>query len=221
MTTRLPILVGLLVLGLAFPGPSAEAADPSDPDWPCIQRKIPEVSAGMMWAGPALPEDEKAWQADQDLSAEVALLALRRLSIEEAQARIDAWSTALAADKNRKLTLLFAGLLQTINAERSEIIDGIERYTRRQRALADKVRAMRATIAERQTAEHQAAKQQAGEAQSSAEIAETQSLEEALAWEVRIFQEREESLSYVCESPVILEQRLFALARHIMTHLED
>lgn len=211
MTTPLPFLVGLLVLGLAFPGPSAEAADPAEPDWPCIQRKIPEISAGMMWAGPALPNDGKAWQADQDLAAEVAVLALRRLPIEAAQSRIDAWSAGLTSDKNRELTLLFAGLLQTINAERSEIIDGIERYTRRQRALADKVRAMRATIGERQT----------GEAQSNAQIAETQSLEEAVAWEVRIFQEREESLSFVCESPVILEQRLFALARRIMTHLED
>ncbi len=50
-----------------------------------------------------------------------------------------------------------------------------------------------------------------------AEIDET---EQQLLWDTRVFDEREQSLSYVCESPVLLEQHLFALARQIMTHLE-
>ena len=35
-----------------------------------------------------------------------------------------------------------------------------------------------------------------------------------------IFEDRERSLAAVCEQPVLLEQRLFALAREIMTHLD-
>ncbi len=45
-------------------------------------------------------------------------------------------------------------------------------------------------------------------------------LEKQLLWDTRIFDEREQSLRYVCEAPVLLEQRLFALARAIMAHLE-
>jgi hypothetical protein len=38
-------------------------------------------------------------------------------------------------------------------------------------------------------------------------------LEDRLAWEARIFKERAQSLTYVCETPVLLEQRAFAIAR--------
>ena len=38
---------------------------------------------------------------------------------------------------------------------------------------------------------------------------------QALDWDQRIFTERQQSLTYVCETPVILEQRAFALGRII------
>ena len=194
-----------------MPVRAARPPTPATPDWPCIQRKVPEISAGMMWAGPALEADDRAWREDEEVAALVAALSLRRLPLEEAQAMIDGWAAEIAGDRNRELTRLFTGLLRTINAERSEIMAGIERFARHQRALAEKVRALSAALDERRSRE----------ASSAAETAETQHLEEEFAWEVRIFEEREQSLTYVCESPVILEQRLFALARQIMTHLED
>jgi len=44
-------------------------------------------------------------------------------------------------------------------------------------------------------------------------------LSEQLNWDTRVYDEREQSLRYVCETPVLLEQRLFALGRHIAEHL--
>jgi hypothetical protein len=44
--------------------------------------------------------------------------------------------------------------------------------------------------------------------------------EEQLDWDTRIFQDRQQALSYVCETPVILEQRVFALARAIAAGLK-
>ena len=38
-------------------------------------------------------------------------------------------------------------------------------------------------------------------------------LEKQLDWATRVFQDRQQSLTYVCETPVILEQRAFALGR--------
>ncbi|MEX1205408.1 MAG: hypothetical protein WEB85_09180, partial [Dongiaceae bacterium] len=127
---------------------------------------------------------------------------------EAAEAAIAEFAAAAGADKDRKLTLLFAGILDTINGERAEILAGIGRYAKRQRALAEKL--------ELQAAELDALPADATAAQQArrAELAEMQ------AWDTRIFEDRERSLSYVCEQPVLLEQRVFALARAILAHLD-
>ena len=44
--------------------------------------------------------------------------------------------------------------------------------------------------------------------------------EKQLDWDMRIFQDRQQALTYVCETPVILEQRVFALARAIAAGLK-
>ena len=44
-------------------------------------------------------------------------------------------------------------------------------------------------------------------------------VEKQLDWSTRIFQDRQQSLTYVCETPVVLEQRAFALGRAVESHL--
>jgi hypothetical protein len=46
-------------------------------------------------------------------------------------------------------------------------------------------------------------------------------LEEELDWSTRIFKDRQQSLTYVCETPVILEQRAFSLGRSIAALLPE
>jgi|GEM_PF-6456573 len=41
-----------------------------------------------------------------------------------------------------------------------------------------------------------------------------------IEWDTRIFEERQQSLTYVCETPVLLEKRAFALARMMMERME-
>jgi hypothetical protein len=188
----------------------APAADPRDPDWPCIQRKIPVVSAGMMWAGPEVDEKDRSWRNAPPVADLVHRLAQRRLSIERAREEIDSFAGGLQGDRDPRLTMLFTGLLQVINAERSDIIAGIERYARRQTALADNIKVKIQSLNGLR----------AKSPSSEADRAEAETLEQQLLWDTRVFDERERSLSYVCELPVLMEQRLFALARQIMTHLE-
>ena len=38
-------------------------------------------------------------------------------------------------------------------------------------------------------------------------------LQDALAWDIRVYKERAQALTFVCETPVLLEQRAFAIAR--------
>ena len=132
------------------------------------------------------------------------------MPLEQAYAAIDSFAATLGTDRNEKLTLLFSGILQTIDAERSALIQGIERYTRRQKQLADKVKSERGEL--------QALR--AEQPLDEAEVARMKELEKAVLWDTRVFEERRELLSYVCKSPVLLEQRLFALARHVASLLE-
>ena len=187
---------------------SARAASGEDPDWPCIQRKVPEVSAGMVWAGPPVDELGAGWRDDVEVSQLAGTLARRAVSLEDARKTIADFAAGLAADRNAKLTMLFAGTLTVINKERSQIIDGIRRYARRQAALAKRIEDQTAAF-NRLTA-----------AEDAAQKAERAELQEQILWDSRIYDERERSLTYVCEQPVLLEQRIFALSREIMNHLE-
>ena len=41
-----------------------------------------------------------------------------------------------------------------------------------------------------------------------------------MTWDTRIFEERRKTIGYACEVPVLIEQRLFALARMIEQSIE-
>ncbi|MGF1610572.1 MAG: hypothetical protein ACFCUQ_14315 [Kiloniellales bacterium] len=202
---------GLLLCAAALSGPApmATAADPADPDWPCIQRKVPQVSPGMVWAGPPVEELEADWRQDVEVSQLAGTIARRAVPPGEAERLIADFAAGLDEERNEKLTLLFDATLSIINSERGSLIAGISRYARRQAALAERIHDMTATLNELP-------------ADGSNEIqAKREELQEALVWDTRIFEEREQSLQYVCEQPVMLEQRIFRLARAIMAQLEE
>jgi hypothetical protein len=194
---------------LAAPAHDARAAS-KDPDWPCIQPKVQHLSAGMMWAGPEVKEGDDEWRQSAELTGLVQKLAARRLPVEEAAPIIADFAKAKGDDRKRQLTLLFTGLLQTINREREAIIGGIARYARQQTVRADGIRAARDELIALS----------AKASPTEAETARQAALEDKLNWETRIYDERAQSLTYVCESPRILEQRLFGLSRAIQQHLD-
>ena len=192
-------LMGFLVLSSA-----AQAA--AEGDWPCIQRKVGELTAAQMWDGPAL-DTATGGRDDPALAALAAELAQRRIPIEEAATRIERFAAEAGRDRDPKLTALFARILDRINAERGRLIAGIERYARKQRELAERVKATGLAISAWRTKP----------SESGPTLSE---LEERLHWDTRIYDERQAALAYLCESPVLLEQRAFALAREIRNHLE-
>ncbi len=105
------------------------------------------------------------------------------------------------------LLALLAGLVETINAERADVIAGIERYGRGQKQLAAALRDENARL-------------DAMRADSKVDPAKFTELSERLVWDLRIFDERQKSLRFVCEVPVLIEQRLFMLARAIQNALQ-
>jgi hypothetical protein len=182
------------------------AADPRYPDWPCIQAKVPEISLAAVWAGPPLDDIKGKWKDDPKVSALVPRLAARRTSLDDAQKAITEFLGS-SADKATAGKLLFTGLFDTLNAQRSSVLNGLERITRKQRTAAEKIQA-------------DAVAMQALQGSSSPDQSKIEELGNQLVWQTRIFEERQRVVKFVCEVPTAIDQRLFALGRVIQQEME-
>lgn len=185
----------------------ALAAAPTGGLWPCIQRKVPELAAGQMWSGPSI--DGLNWQGDREVAELVPVLVAQRTPVEDATSRVEVFAGKLGGDKKERLTLLFAGVFDQINARRSRIINGIERYAQHQIELSKRIKEESLALAK--------AKKAATTDEAKAKAAE---MERQLLWDTRIYDSRHQSMTAVCESPVLLEQRAFSLARSIQGAME-
>jgi hypothetical protein len=202
---RWRIVFGALAL-LAASGKGALAADPRYPDWPCAQAKVPEISLPAVWAGPPLDDIKDKWKDDSKIAALVTKTAARRLPLDDAEKEIKTF-LAGSNDKTTAGKLLFAGLFDTLNAERSTVMNGLERVMRKQREAADKIRADTVAL-------------QALQSEASPEPQKVDELSNQLLWETRIFEDRRKVVKYVCEVPTSIDQRLFALGRVIQQEIE-
>jgi hypothetical protein len=183
------------------------AADPRYPDWPCAQAKVPEISLAAVWAGPPLDDVADKWKDDDKVSALVSRLAARRTPLDEAQKAITEFLAGSSAEKTEIGKLLFAGLFVTLNAQRSSVMSGLERVTRKQREAADKIRSDTLALQALQDA-------------SPPDQARIDELRNQLTWETRIFEDRRRVIKFVCEVPTAIDQRLFALGRMIQQEME-
>jgi hypothetical protein len=183
------------------------AADPRYPDWPCVQAKVPEISLAAVWAGPPLDDATGKWKNDAKVSVLVPKLAARRTPLEEAKKAITEFLTGSTAEKTETGKLLFAGLFETLNAQRDSVLNGLERVTRKQREAADKIRSDTLAL-------------QALQGASPPDQPKIDDLGNQLIWETRIFEDRRRVISFVCEVPTAIDQRLFALGRVIQQEME-
>jgi hypothetical protein len=195
------LLVAAAALGVAWSG-GARAADPRYPDWPCAQAKVPELSVAAVWDGPSIDAVGEAWKDDAKVRNLVALLAARRTPLDDAKKAAADFVGEGGGDKTEKAKLLFAGLFESLNQQRSEVMDGIERIARKEKELAETVRADRAGLSELQDAQNP-------------DQQKIEELTNRLQWGTRIFEERRKTIRYVCEVPIVIERRLFALGRAI------
>ena len=184
----------------------AHAADPRYPDWPCAQAKVPEISLAAVWAGPPLDDVSRKWKEDATVSALVAKLAARRTPLEDAQKAVTEYLNG-ATDKTGSGKLLFAGLFDSLNAQRSQVLNGLERVTRKQREAADRIRADTLAL-------------QALQGETPPDQAKIDDLGNQLVWQTRIFEDRQRVIKFVCEVPTAIDQRLFALGRTIQQEIE-
>jgi hypothetical protein len=187
-------------LALVLAAGSAGGQQVDDPDWPCIQRKVPTLSLGQMWDGPVPPEGWRPDGATQELARN---LAPRRVPLDRVEAAATEFAEGLPGEeRGTGLAELLAAVLRQINAERGQVIAGIARYAHNQAGFSGEIDAMQQELVRLRDVPDD------GKVWDRIE-----ELEDRLAWEARIFKERAQSLTYVCETPVLLEQRAFAIAR--------
>lgn len=197
----------LAALVVALSGTTASAADPRYPDWPCTQAKVPEISLAAVWAGSPLDDVQNKWKDDAKVSALVAKLAARKTPLDEAEKSVKEFLAASGSDKAANAKLLFAGLFDTLNAQRSQVMNGLERVSRKQREAADKIREETLQLHTLQGA-------------TPRDEAKVEALSNELIWKTRIFEDRTKVVRFVCEVPTTIDQRLFALGRVIQQEME-
>ncbi len=180
----------------------AQAAPPqTDPNWPCQQIKVPEVSVAAVWAGPPIDAYLSSWSKDPDIAHLAPQLIERRTPMSDAESEIADFANHNKHD-SAKLLALFAGVFDLANRERGSVVAGLDRFGSRQKQLAAEIRA-------------ESDKLNTLMASTSVDARQASELQNRLSWDLHVFQDRRESLSYACEAPDLIEQRLFALSRTI------
>ena len=169
--------------------------------------KVPEISLPAVWAGPPLDDVQNKWKDDSRVNALVTKVAARRMPLDEAEKDIKEFLASSTNDKAMAGKLLFAGLFDTLNAERSTVMNGLERVMRKQREAADKIRADTIAL-------------QALQSGASPDQQKVDELSNQVLWETRIFEDRRRVVKFVCEVPTTIDQRLFALGRVIQQEIE-
>lgn len=197
-------LMALALGGAALPALAAPAGD-----WPCIQPRIPELSVATFWGGPPIDDASKSWRDKPEVAQLVSSIVSRRIPVEAAEKMITDFAATHKDDKSGLMTLVFAGAFSELNTLRTQIVHGIERYTRNQRALSDTINKDRAELSELT---------KPGE-KTDGQRARIQELQTKLQWETRLHKERESTQRYVCETPVLLEQRVFSIARAVQNEM--
>ena len=174
----------------------------TDPTWPCIQRKVETLSLGLMWPHPIdeaqIPPEIAAGGVDL-----AETLELRRVDLEEADAQIAQFVKDHPEVTQADMGQVFQHIFDKLNRDRRALIVGIERYAQKQIALSDRINDARTEMHSLTSA-------------TTPDQNAIHSLEQQIAWDERVFQERSRSLTYVCETPVLLEQRLYALAQLLL-----
>lgn len=201
----LPAVVVMAVVSWAQP---SRALDPRYPDWPCQQLKVPEISIASVWNGPTIDSIDAIKPTDPKEVELVARLAARRTPMDDAKKLIADFVVGSKEERLEKAKTLFAGLYSTLNAQRDEVMDGIERFSRKQKEMAADVR-------------DEAQKLRAMQDKADGDQAQNEELANRLAWQTRIFEDRQKAASYVCDVPVQLEKRLFDLSGAIQSAMNE
>ena len=203
-----PAAHAVLTIAIMASSPAvAQFQGKTDPDWPCQQIKTPTFSLASVWAGPQLDLDSQNWRNESDVADLKAQMAQRRVPIADVETAVTDFKAKAGPDADAKLLRAFAAAFADLSEQRSQIINGLARIGRKQKALADRIRTENEAVQKSSDHNHD------GQAPPGAES------QERLLWDLRIFDDRRQTVTYVCEAPTLIEQRIGEIARAVQKAL--
>jgi len=200
-------VLAIAIMASLAPPAVAQFKGKTDPDWPCQQIKTPTFSLASIWAGPQLDLDSQSWRNERDVADLKTQMAQRRVPVADVEAAITDLKAKAGPEANAKLLRAFAAAFVDLSQQRSQIIDGLDRIGRRQKAMADRIRAENEAV------------QKSSDRKSDGDAPPGGNGQEQLLWDLRIFNDRRQTVTYVCEAPTLIEQRIGEVARAVQKAL--
>lgn len=204
-------MAAMLMCGISY---SANVlSQETDPEWPCIQRLVMEVSPAVMWPLPVEEAMHTQWRENDDLRQLAEDLGDMAAYTEVEKQRVAAFAASVPdTDKESQLSLLAVGVLDVSNGVRQHYIQGIKRYTRQQIAIAGQIEE---TLNQISLLDGEGGK---GSAEGSL-TPEQAELLSTLKWHERVYDQREHAIRSLCDQPVELEETLSDVLRDIAQYL--
>ena len=197
----------IFIILLFFIASNANAPPPckeKDPDCPCIQVYIEELSWGSIWTGPPLDDNSSKWSDDEELNLFTKKLMNRRTKETEGIKELNVY-----IKKNKspeKLTKLFHGLFDRTNDVWKKRNTKLLSFGKRQRLTSEKISSKLAQI-----------KELSKDFDNNKE--EIEKLEQEQFWDIRRFEDRRALSDSLCEQPRFFEKRLGVYSKIILEYI--
>ena len=177
-------------------------------EWPCDQIYKTSIPLATIWQGPDIKPYKNTWWENERLFG--VLEQLENLTLTEQQ--VDSIIATFVANGSKEtrttdLNELFSGIYERLSQNYTRQLEGILRFTNRQKKLAQKVSQAATKLREQRKKGFTLKDPEYKEAESD------------LEWITRVFDERKKLTPYICEEPVFLQQQLGFRARAIQKHL--
>ncbi len=199
------VVCAMIVCGMAA---ESHAATFTDPTWPCIQRKVETLSLALMWPHPV---EDDVTVADAGLQKDINdladSLALRRIKLGSLQPNIEAFAAKHGGDP-KNFGLVFQRVFHALSKRRTRIIGGIADFSASQIALAEQIDESRMEMDVLMAAEQP-------------DYDKVDAVEERIDWDQIIYTDRQRSITYLCETPQLIEKRLFAIAKMLLAGVRE
>ena len=175
-----------------------------NPDWPCIQVYIEQLSWGSIWTGPVLDENSSKWINDEKLSSLAEKIMKRNTKENEGVKELKKYIKK--NNSPEQLTKLFHALFDTTNIIWKKRNEKLLNFGKRQRLTSEKISTKLGKI-----------KKLSKDYESNKD--EIQKLEQENFWDVRRFEDRRALSDSLCEQPRFYEKRLGTYSNIILEYI--
>ena len=175
-----------------------------NPDWPCIQVYIEQLSWGSIWTGPVLDENSSKWINDEKLSSLAEKIMKRNTKENEGIKELKKYIKK--NNSPEQLTKLFHALFDTTNIIWKKRNEKLLNFGKRQRLTSEKISTKLGKI-----------KKLSKDYESNKD--EIQKLEQENFWDVRRFDDRRALSDSLCEQPRFYEKRLGTYSNIILEYI--